>query len=281
MTTTVDVAAENELCLLFDEYAALLAWAAAPQVRFVPGLYRFAVEHVRRTVVALQAHHCVELAHQETEEVEAARKRLERFAASLPAPRSGLWPLVPLAAIVVLAQVLSPIGASFGPIATHVKEISSVATLDPTKLSAATNTVMHSSLIAVIYIAWVFAVSTLVVQWPRRRAFRVLRALLGVGPEYRGVSSLNVRAQERAVFERANAKLPNVGSFDLVVASFGAVALMLMGADLFSYIVSGYDELWQEYVRDAAVGSVLVGAGVALLLVLHVQHRRRRTDGTA
>jgi hypothetical protein len=235
----------------------------------------------RRTITALLAHYSVQLAHEETEACDTARRRLERFANSLPPARSGLWPLVPLAAIAIVAQILSPIGASVGPIADKVKQIAAVATLDPTKLSEATYAVLHSSVFAVMYIGWVFALATLIVLWPRRRAFRVYRSLIGVDPPFLGVQSLEIRKREREIFARVDEELPDVGSFDLYVSACGAVVLGLMSADLLAFIVSGYDDMWQEWVLDGLLGSGLAIASAAILVSLRRRLLRRRSDGTA
>ena len=279
----------DELGRLFESYERLLRCTGTPRglgVRLCPGLHHYAIEHARRTITALLAHYSVQLAHAETEACDTARRRLERFANALPPARSGLWPLVPLAAIAIVAQILSPIGASVGPIADRVKQIAAVATLDPTKLSDATYAVLHSSLFAVMYIGWVFALATLIVLWPRRRAFRVYRSLIGVDPPFLGVQPLRIsereiREREREIFARVDEELPDVGSFDLYVSACGAVVLGLMSADLLAFIVSGYDDTWQEWLLDGLLGSGLAIASAAILVSMRLRLLRRRRDATA
>ena len=284
MTQVVTPPQTDELGRLFESYERLLRCTGSPRalgVRLCPGLHRYAIEHVRRSITALLAHYSVQLAHAETETCDTARRRLELFAISLPPARSALWPLVPLAAIAIVAQILSPIGASLGPIVGTVDELVAVATLDPTKLSQATYVVLHSSIYAVIYICWVFALATLIVLWPMRRAFRVYRSLVGVDAPFLGVQSLGIREREHEVFARVDETVPEVGSFDLYVSACGAVVLGLMSADLLAYIVSGYNETWQEWVRDGVLGAGLAIASAALFVSLRLRLLRRRSDGTA
>src|SRR3954451_2506741 len=142
----------EELGALFESYLRLLRVTSTPwrlRLRFCPGLHRIAVEHVRRSTDALLCHFHGRLARGEDPQSEEACERLESLSHSLPAERSGLWPLLPVIAIVVLAEALAPICAS-APVIKRVHEMSEVTELDVTHTSAAVNMLLHSSVQAVL-----------------------------------------------------------------------------------------------------------------------------------
>ena len=264
----------DALCPLLDAYRGALKQASARQSLPAIGTRRFVVEHVRRGTAALQREYCWRIADAgEDQHAEASRRRLESFEASLPVPPSPLQPLVLAIVVVVVAQVLGPLGAGIPSSDKLADEVAAVQSFDVTQLGAAVDALTHATVQAVLFVVWAYALAAALVLWPIARGYRAARAILGLGA---GAAGGSVVSAERLAFARFDAQPPRERGFDLWSRACGLTALAAIAAMFLWYVVT-MDE-GSERVVDLAVAALLAAPVVWGGIRIRRELRRRRDD---
>nr|MDP8943262.1 hypothetical protein [Actinomycetota bacterium] len=225
------------------------------------GLQRFAVEHVRRRVDALDRRYCLRLAMGEDDGNDADdREALGRFAASLPPPRPRLWALLPVLLVLALSQVLVALFGNVPGERETFAQVAQVVDLNPGHFNDAVDALLHSSFEVVLDLVVVVTLSIYVVLRPLLTGYRVHRVIMnlprvirprtGRWPLGRRATEIDVHARENALFETLAMRSPPESAFDLWVKATIVVA----------WVAGGLFLLLDTPDRAVALGLLILGA---------------------
>jgi len=219
------------------------------------GLQRMVVEHIRGRIALIDRRYCLRLALGEDDPNDAEdREALARFASSLPPPRSRLWIVLPLLAVIAVSQVLLALllrnrkdvaQDADGRALTEkaIEDLTTAVDLNPTHFSESLNTLLHGDPKVTALAVGILTLSVYLVWRPLLPAFRLKRLIfampgaLNIGAAR---SELGARAQrlalhdeEVALFSALGMRPPSDTAMDLwvkgaLVAILTALAALML-----------------------------------------------------
>jgi hypothetical protein len=268
---------------LLATYQRLIEAAGARRSIVALGTERFAIEHVRQALSALErrfnAH--AALSDNGAPETEDSRERVRQSLASLPPPQSRLRVLLLTALVLVVARPVVGLAGdvswaavlgresrqvSGGGTAEATQELANAITrvsdLSFGNLSRAVDIVLITNLLTTSVVALVFGAAAYLVLRPLAGgaiAFRMLHTgTQSRWPWYRS-EPVRVRDDESAVFDAAGMRAPGDPKLDLAVKACIAVPLLLTAVAWWELFLSaeisghGSNSFYQVFDDDRAL----------------------------
>lgn len=226
------------------------AWLQRAACRLRPawGLERMVIEHLRARVAQLDRRFALRLALGENDpDDDVDRAALASFAAALPPPRSRLWLILPLLAVIALSQALLALllrseegveRTAEGRLLPQevAAQLTELADLNPARFTDIVTTLLQSNPKVTALAIGVVTLAVYLVARPRLPAYRLKRQILGLPAALDGRAGrtplgerarrLGVHDEERAMFAALAMPPPGEPQLDLRVKAVMAAILL-------------------------------------------------------
>lgn len=227
---------------------------ALARSRPIRGLERMVVEHIRARLALIDRRYARRLAlgeHDPNDEED--RSTIALFVASLPAPRSRFWVVLPLLAVIAISQgLLALLLRSQDGVARSAEgrllpeevlnQLTAVFDLNPANFTKVVSTLLHSSAKVSALALGILTLSVYLVLRPLLPAYRLKRMILGLPGAIVGRASrtplgaraqlLGVHREELALCAALDMAVPGEVPLDLwvkgtLVGILGALAALM------------------------------------------------------